>query len=344
MDLKKFEELRLDELVAREPASPRDSSRLMVLDRRFDSIRDTVFSDITSCLKPGDCLVLNDTKVFPARLEGKKETGGKFEILLCRPLQAGRWMALSRNARPGLRVEFPGGVSAACLEKAADGEWIFEFSETDMFRYSSMHGSVPLPSYIIKARKQNPAGPSAEADLEAYQTVYARETGSIAAPTAGFHFTPELLKRIQSMNVTCAHVTLHVSWGTFKPLRGAPEKHRMLPERCSVTEESAAKINDARKRGGRIIAVGTTSARTLESMALENGNVLAGEKDTGIFIYPPYKFRTVDALLTNFHLPDSTPLCMTAALAGEDMLLAAYRQAAEKKYRFYSYGDAMLIV
>lgn len=333
--------------MARFPATPRDSSRLLVLDRKSGAVSHALFRDIAGHLRAGDCLVLNDTKVLPAKLAGRKETGGKFELLLIRPESpgTGRWLALSRDAKAGGRVSFPGGLEAVCLGREAQGEWLFEFSRKDLEAYMAAAGSPPLPQYIINARKRRAGSPQPGEDPGNYQTVYAKHPGAIAAPTAGFHFTGPLLETIRSNGVSTAFVTLHVGWGTFRPLKTPdPSGHRMLPERCFLSPETAEIINKARAAGGRIVAVGTSSVRTLETFSSPEGLLSGGERDASLFIYPGYRFRAVDAFVTNLHVPRSTPLYMTAAFAGKELLLKAYREAVERKYRFYSYGDSMIIL
>jgi len=337
-----FKNLKIN--IAKMPATPRDSAKLMVLNRAGKTIEHKIFRDIPSYFKPGDCLVINDTKVFPAKLFAKKPTGGKVEVLLVRPLQNPReWTALLRDFKPGTELIFDGGLKATAQSVTENNEVILKFNNPDVLGYANEHGLMPLPQYIEKARKHDGLPASVSADKERYQTVYAEHEGSIAAPTAGFHFTPELLKKIESEGINVVRITLHVGWGTFKPLKTAPEKHRMLPELAEISAAAAEKINAARAGGKKIFSVGTTSTRTLESFT-ENGVTAAGQKWTDLFIYPGYKFKAVDALITNFHFPDSTPLCMAAALAGEDFIFKAYTEAVKNNYRFYSFGDSMLIM
>jgi len=337
-----FKNLKIN--IARAPATPRDSAKLMVLNRAARTIEHKIFRDIPSYFTPGDCLVINDTKVFPAKLFAKKPTGGKIEVLLARPLQnPSEWTALMRDFKPGMELIFDGGLKAAAQSPSENGEIILKFNSADVLGYARERGLMPLPQYIEKARKHDGMSASVETDKERYQTVYAEHEGSIAAPTAGFHFTPELLKKIEDAGVNVARITLHVGWGTFKPLKTAPEKHKMLAELAEISAGTAAKINAARKAGKKIFSVGTTSTRTLESFT-ENGLTSAGQKWTDLFIYPGYEFKAVDALITNFHFPDSTPLCMAAAFAGEDFIFKAYAEAVKNNYRFYSFGDSMLIL
>lgn len=346
MLLQKFSALGCEKLVAANPAEPRDSSRLLVLDRKTGALEHRVFRDLTDYLKKGDCVVVNDTKVFPAKLNGKKATGGKFELLLVRQEdQPHRWSALCRECQEGLTVVFAGGVTAAAEGKNAAGEWIFVFSTPHVLALAERSGSMPLPHYIEKARRLSGQTAQNEGDKNRYQTVFARENGSIAAPTAGFHFTPELIGKLKAGGVIFAPVTLHVGWGTFRPVhKNGPEHHKMLPEYAQVSAETARTINAARKAGGRVIPVGTTCTRTLESFAAPDGAVESGGKWADIFIYPPYRFRAADAIITNFHIPSSTPLFMAAAFAGGENLYRAYEEAVRLQYRFYSYGDAMLLL
>ncbi|MDR0291738.1 MAG: tRNA preQ1(34) S-adenosylmethionine ribosyltransferase-isomerase QueA [Elusimicrobium sp.] len=337
-----FKNLKIN--IARAPATPRDSAKLMVLNRADKSITHKIFRDIPSYFRQGDCLVINDTKVFPAKLFARKPTGGRVEVLLVRPLQnPSEWTALLRDFKPGAELIFDGGLKAAAQSLTENGEIVLKFNKSDVLGYAHAHGLMPLPQYIEKARKHDGMTPSVQSDKDRYQTVYAEHEGSIAAPTAGFHFTPELLKKIEDMGMSVARITLHVGWGTFKPLKTAPEKHKMLPELAEISVGAAARINAARAAGKRIFSIGTTSTRTLESFT-DNGITAAGQKWTDLFIYPGYKFKAVDALITNFHFPDSTPLCMAAAFADEDFIFEAYGEAVTNNYRFYSFGDSMLIL
>ncbi len=344
--LERFSSLGCESLVAATAAEPRDSARLLVLNRATGAVEHRVFCDIENYLHAGDCIVINDTRVFPAKLPGKKPTGGKSELLLVREEGAkNRWAALCREGRVGLQICFEGGACATAVEKNSEGEWVFEFSVPDALELAMQIGKVPLPHYIEKARRYAGSPIQTTGDRSRYQTVFARESGSIAAPTAGFHFTPELVERIKAKGVIFAPVTLHVGWGTFRPvLEGDPLKHKMLPEFARVSPETAEKINAAHANGGRIISVGTTSTRTLEAFADDKGRVSSGGKWVDIFIYPPYQLKVPDILVTNFHVPASTPLFMAAAFAGEDNLYAAYSEAVKLKYRFYSYGDSMMIL
>jgi S-adenosylmethionine:tRNA ribosyltransferase-isomerase len=334
-----------EELVAQEPASPRDASRLLVLPRRQGPVRHLRFRDLPDLLAPGDLLVLNDTKVIPARLEGAKETGGRCELLLCEPLPAdpaapgARFRALARASkpvRPGQKLAF--GDLAAVVE-AAEGEGFvavrFDRAGPAFGEALARVGHVPLPPYI-----RRPDGPL---DRERYQTVFARDPGSAAAPTAGLHFTPELLGRLEARGVGRSWVTLHVGPGTFLPVRGGDlAHHRMHEEPYRVPEETAAAFRACRARGGRVVAVGSTAVRTLES-AHVGGSLRPGDGRTSLFVTPGYVFRAVDAVITNLHLPRSTLLMLVCAFAGRERVLAAYGEAVAERYRFYSYGDAMLV-
>lgn len=328
------------ELIAQTPLEPRDSSRLMKIDRQTGEIEHRIFRDITDYLRPGDALVINDTKVIPARLFGEKEgTGRQVEFLLLNKLSYDTWEIIMRpgkKLRIGDRVLFGDELTAEILEKQADGITRVRFSFEGVFEeILDRLGNMPLPPYITERLE----------DKGRYQTVYARESGSAAAPTAGLHFTPALLERIQAMGVDVIPVLLHVGLGTFRPVKVEEiENHAMHSEFFSVSQEAAEKINAVRERGGRIIAVGTTSVRTLESAADERGRVKAGTGNTSIFIYPGYQFRCVDGLVTNFHLPESTLIMLVSAFLGREKTLAAYETAVRERYRFFSFGDAMLVV
>ena len=327
-----------EELVARAPAEPRDASRLLVVDRGARRLEHATFRELPRHLKAGDCLVLNRTKVMPCRLMGRKSTGGKVDLLLVRELGPAEWSALSSGLKAGQALEFPGGMSARVEGSTDEGEYRLTFSARDLRSYLAEHGLPPLPPYIAKKRA------ASRADLPRYQTVYARDEGSIAAPTAGLHFTPELLERLRAAGVLTAWVTLHVGRGTFKPITGDDaERHVMLPERYEVEACEAETLRATKARGGRLVAVGTTATRTLETLAYSPGGLSAGSGESSLYIRPGHSFRAVDALLTNFHLPRSTPLLLACAFAGRERLLAAYREAMTKRYRLFSFGDAMLI-
>lgn len=327
------------ELIAQSPAECRSASRLLVYDRADKSISDRVFSDIINYLNPGDILVRNVTRVIPARLYGKREeTGGSMEFLLLKRLDEQRWECLvkpGRRAKIGLTFKINDELSATVEEQLEDGNRIIRLNYNGILEeILDRVGEMPLPPYITKRLD----------DKSRYQTVYARENGSAAAPTAGLHFTDELLKRISDKGIVIADVLLHVGLGTFRPVSVENiEEHHMHSEYYNCSEESARKINEARKKGGRIIAVGTTSCRTLESIADESGVIHSGSGTTEIFITPGYKFKAVDALITNFHLPESTLLMLISALAGREEIMRVYKHAVEEKYRFFSFGDAMFI-
>lgn len=329
------------ELIAQEPLKDRSSSRLLVLHRDSGEIEHKIFKDITGYLKKGDCLVINDTKVMPARLIGaRKNTGARVEILLLVRKDLDTWEVLTypgKKAKPGDIITFGDGrLEAEILEVIEGGNRIVKFHYDGVFEtILDELGEMPLPPYITHKLE----------DKNRYQTVYAVHEGSAAAPTAGLHFTKELLEEIKNMGVEIAHVTLHVGLGTFRPVKVEDvTNHEMHSEYYVVEKEEADKINNARKNGGRIISVGTTSTRTLESVTDENGVVQPGSGWTKIFIYPGYKFKAVDCLITNFHLPESTLIMLAAALVGKDKILDTYRIAVEEKYRFFSFGDAMFIV
>ena len=328
------------ELIAQDPLADRSSSRLMVLDRESGRISHKIFRDIISYLNPGDCLVINDTKVIPARLIGAREgSGGKVEIFLLKRKENDLWETLVRpgkKLREGARVVFgDGDLQAEIKEVLPDGNRHVQFYYEGIFEeVLDRLGQMPLPPYITHKLE----------DKNRYQTVYATYEGSAAAPTAGLHFTKELLKEIEKKGVRVARVTLHVGLGTFRPVKVENvTDHRMHSEYYHVSREAASIINRTKEEGGRIISVGTTSTRTLESVADEDGRIHPGSGDTDIFIYPGYKFKCIDALITNFHLPESTLLMLVSALAGREHILAAYEEAVKERYRFFSFGDAMLI-
>ena len=328
------------ELIAQDPLEDRASSRLMVLDKETGERTHTDFHHIVDYLRPGDCLVINDTKVIPARLIGQREeTGGKVEVLLLKRHEDNVWETLvkpGRKARPGMKIIFGDGLlTATVLEVIEEGNRLIRFEYEGIFEeILDRLGQMPLPPYITHQLK----------DKIRYQTVYAKYEGSAAAPTAGLHFTPELLQQIQDMGVSIARVTLHVGLGTFRPVKVEDvTRHVMHTEEIHVTEEAAERINATKAAGGRVICVGTTSCRTIESAADEHGIVHAMQGDTGIFIYPGYSFKVLDGLITNFHLPESTLLMLVSALAGKDHIMAAYEEAVREKYRFFSFGDAMFI-
>ncbi|MBP3502310.1 MAG: tRNA preQ1(34) S-adenosylmethionine ribosyltransferase-isomerase QueA [Clostridia bacterium] len=328
------------ELIAQVPIEKRDEARLMVLNKQNKTIEHKVFKDIIDYLKPGDCLVRNNTKVIPARLYGiKEETGAKVEFLLLNRIEGDIWEVMVKPGKklmPGVSVVFGNGLlKAEVLEKMEGGNRKVKFYYEGIFNaILDQIGLMPLPPYIKEKLEKK----------EMYQTVYAKYDGSAAAPTAGLHFTEELLSKIKAKGVEIANVTLHVGIGTFRPVKEENiEEHDMHTEHYYIKKEDAEKINNAKKNGGRIIAVGTTSCRVLESVADENGLVKEIEGDTNIFIYPGYKFKCIDSLITNFHLPESTLVMLVSALAGREFILNAYNEAVKERYRFFSFGDAMLI-
>lgn len=329
------------ELIAQDPLADRSSSRLLVLDKKTGDRIHGHFRDVLKYLKKGDCLVLNNTRVIPARLLGQKEeTGAGIEFLLLKRHENDIWEALvkpGKKARPGAVVSFGDGrLKGKVLDVLEEGKRKIQFQYEGIFEeILDQLGQMPLPPYITHELK----------DKERYQTVYAKYEGSAAAPTAGLHFTRELLEEIAQMGVTIANVTLHVGLGTFRPVKAESlSEHHMHSEWYQIEEEEAEKINCTKKEGGRIICVGTTSCRTLESAADAFGHVKAGCAETSIFIYPGYQFKVLDALITNFHLPESTLIMLVSALAGREKVLAAYEEAVREKYRFFSFGDAMLIL
>jgi S-adenosylmethionine:tRNA ribosyltransferase-isomerase len=323
-------------LIADRPLARRGASRLLALDGASGALRDLAFDDLPGLLRPGDILVLNDTRVLPARLRGRKSSGGACEILLERLLGGGRFLALARASKgfsPGTRIDLPAGASAKVIGRR--GEFLEFELDREALPYFEAHGSVPLPPYVAREPE--------DADRDRYQTVYAAEPGAVAAPTAGLHFDLEALARLEQDGIALARVTLHVGAGTFTPMRvDAVERHVMHSERVRVTADTVAAIESARARGGRAVAVGTTVVRALEAAAT-GGRLAAFEGDTDIFIRPGHRFRAVDALLTNFHLPESTLLVLVSAFAGRERVLAAYHHAVAAGYRFFSYGDAMFV-
>lgn len=329
-----------EELIAQTPVEPRDSSRLMVLGKKSGSIEHRVFRDITEYFRPGDCLILNNTRVLPARLYGERvDTGAVVEFLLLNRKSETDWEVITgpgKKAREGHEFTFAGGLlKAKVIEVLPDGNRIarFEF-EGSFYEVLDKIGEMPLPHYITE-RLENP---------ERYQTVYAEVRGSAAAPTAGLHFTPELLDKIRSMGVKVSFVTLHVGLGTFRPVKAENiEDHHMHSEHYVLPADTADIINETKKNGGRVFAVGTTCTRTLESVAAKYGEIRAAEGDTDIFIYPGFEYKCVDSLITNFHLPESTLIMLVSAFCGYDNVMNAYKEAVRERYRFFSFGDAMLI-
>ncbi len=328
------------ELIAQDPLKDRSSSRLMVLKRETGEITHRIFRDIISYLHPGDCMVINDTKVIPARLLGSKVgTDAKIEVLLLKRKEQDVWETLvkpGKKARPGTKISFGDGVlTGEVLEVVDEGNRLIRFTYEGIFEeILDQLGQMPLPPYITHQLE----------DKNRYQTVYAKHDGSAAAPTAGLHFTPELLEEIERKGVSIAHVTLHVGLGTFRPVKVEDvTEHHMHSEFYQVEESQARLIHETKKKGGRIVAVGTTSCRTLEAATGEDGVLKAGSGWTDIFIYPGYRFRMVDCLITNFHLPESTLMMLVSALAGKDLIFRAYKEAVKERYRFFSFGDAMFI-
>ncbi len=329
------------ELIAQDPLADRTASRLLVLHRQTGEVEHHTFREITDYLRPGDCLVLNNTKVIPARLMGVKEdTGAAIEVLLLKRRENDVWETLvkpGKKARPGTKLVFGDGcLRAEVLDVVEEGNRLVRFYYDGIFEEAlDRLGEMPLPPYITHKLQ----------DKNRYQTVYAKYEGSAAAPTAGLHFTQELLAKIEEMGVRIASVTLHVGLGTFRPVKADNIlEHHMHSEHYQITREASDIINRTKKEGGRVICVGTTSCRTVESAADESGSVQPGCGDTEIFIYPGYQFKVLDCLITNFHLPESTLVMLVSALAGREQVLAAYQKAVEERYRFFSFGDAMLII
>ena len=329
-----------EELIAQTPLQQRDASRLMVLNRATGAITHRHFHDIIDYLHPGDCLVLNDSRVLPARLLGHRPTGGAVEVLLLRDQGDNKWECLckpGKKMREGDTVSFGDGeLTATVCQVQEDGNRIVEFHYDGIFlEVLERLGKMPLPPYIKAELK----------DQERYQTVYSREIGSAAAPTAGLHFTQELLDKIRAKGIKTAFVTLHVGLGTFRPVKAEDVlEHHMHSELCMMSQETAAILNETKASGGRVICVGTTSCRTLESLVGDDGTFTAKSRWTDIFIYPGYQFKAMDGLITNFHLPESTLVMLVSAFAGREAVLNAYQKAVEERYRFFSFGDAMLLI
>ena len=341
MNVSDFDYYLPEELIAQRPADKRDACRLLVIHRDTGLLEHRHFSDILEYLKPGDCLVFNDSRVIPARIFGtRRGTGAKVEFLLSKKIEGNTWETLvkpGRRCKTGDFIDFEGGLSAEIKGYSEDGTRIAEFICEGSFEETLERiGSMPLPPYITRK--------SDESDKENYQNVYAKENGSVACATAGLHWTPELIKKAEDMGVKTAYVTLHVGIGTFRPVKvDKVEDHHMHFESYTVSQEASDTINAAKKAGGRIICVGTTACRTLESASSEDGVLRPGSADTGIFIYPGYRFKITDCMITNFHLPKSTLLMLVSALYDREKMLEAYRTAVAEKYRFFSYGDAMFI-
>jgi S-adenosylmethionine:tRNA ribosyltransferase-isomerase len=345
MKLEEFDYDLPEELIAQVPSATRDGSRMMVVDRGTGSFSIRAFSDFPEYLGPGDCLVVNDSRVFPARLIGRKDSGGLIEILLLSVYtgdleEENVWETLLRPAKRvtvGMRMTFADGCTARIVRRMSEKRWLLAFTTTLPFGdFLDRYGRAPLPPYIKRRRDRS----RSESDLERYQTVYARVRGSVAAPTAGLHFTREVLHRVEGRGASIAPVTLHIGYGTFLPIEAAEvEDHLMDEERFTIGEETARMVNEAK----RVIAVGTTSTRVLESVA-GGGGIRPVSGSTRLYIYPGYRFRRVDALLTNFHLPKSSLFLLVCAFAGRELMQEAYRFAIENRFRFYSYGDCMLIL
>lgn len=328
-----------EELIAQTPVEPRDSSRLLVYNRSEDKVEHKVFNQIGDYLKSGDLLVINTTKVYPARIFAYTEHGGKVEILLLKRINLTDWECLvkpGKKCRDGVKFIVNNELALTVMSKTDDGGRIISFSFDGVFEdILSRVGEMPLPPYIHEKLK----------DKDRYQTVYCKEEGSAAAPTAGLHFTLRLIDELKAKGVEFAEVNLHVGLGTFRPVKVEnAEEHKMHVEFCEISAENAGKINSAKKDGRRVIAVGTTSVRTLESFANDDGTVKSGSMDTGIFIYPPYRFKCVDGMITNFHLPESTLVMLVAAFVGKEKILELYNLAVKEKYRFFSFGDACLFL
>ncbi len=330
------------DLIARHPSTLRDGSRLMLLDRTSGSVTEDTFSNLPVYFKQGDLLVMNDTRVIPARLFGRKPSGGRVEIFLLHRLTGSeeRWECLLRSSkkfREGQNILLESGMTAVVRSRCTSEDWLIEFTGDEPFNiWLEREGHMPLPPYLQRD--------DCSVDHERYQTVVARSPGAVAAPTAGLHFTHELLARLASRGVETAFLTLHTGLGTFQPVRTLHvEDHQIHTERFAISSDTSEAVNRTKAAGGRVIAVGTTSARTLEYSAQQSGHVVAGSGEADIFIYPGYRFKVVDALVTNFHLPESTLLMLVSALAGRDFVLEAYQEAVARGFRFYSYGDAMFI-
>lgn len=331
------------DLIAQTAAEKRDGSRMLVVDRGSSACNDRMFADLPQFVRKGDLIVVNNTKVFPARLIGRSETGATVETFLVNETADGNWTVLARPAKrlhPGKRIIFDKHLSAVVIEKLPDGKVLLNFrSDGDFYDILNRIGLTPLPPYIKRDRT------NIDTDRERYQTIYARERGAIAAPTAGLHFSPEMFDRLKDAGVEVAEITLHVGYATFEPVRAEDlADHRVSPESYRISDATADKLNSARSAGRRIVAIGTTTTRALESAAAETGRFVSGDRVADLTITPGYRFRTVDALLTNFHLPQSSLLVLTSSFGGHKLIMRSYRHAVSSAYRFYSYGDCMLIV
>jgi S-adenosylmethionine:tRNA ribosyltransferase-isomerase len=332
-----------DRLIAQKPLEKRENSQMLCLDRTIQEWQDKHFFDLPGLLKKDDVIVLNNTKVFPARLLGISETGAQVEIFLVKEIEKGVWETLARPARRlkiGKKVLFGPKLTAEVLEKTEEGRCVVQFeADGDFEIILDEVGKTPLPPYIKREKE------AIDQDRERYQTVFARERGAIAAPTAGLHFTPEILEKVKKLGVTIAEITLHVGYGTFEPVRvNDLSEHSVMPEQCEISDETANLLNRAKAENRRIIAIGTTTTRALESSISDDGVVSAGKRAANLTIIPGYKFRVIDGLLTNFHLPQSSLLVLVSTFAGYEFIMKAYRHAVDSNYRFYSYGDCMLIL
>ena len=343
MDIKELDYSLPEELIAQTPCTPRDAARMLVVDREKKIIQEDIFRNISRYLRAGDCLVLNDTRVIRARLRGVKPTGGKVEIFLlheCPDAPQGTWEALVRpsaKVREGTTIHLPGEIQAIVLDRLPRGRRIVQFTRPDVLDVLEKIVEIPLPPYIRRSH------PTAD-DGERYQTVYAAKHGAVAAPTAGLHFTPQVFEQLEAAGIHRAWLTLHVGYGTFRPIQTEKvEEHVLEPETFILPEETCRLLNQVRQEGGRVIAVGTTVTRTLESQ-YQQGAYRPGSGTTAHYIYPPYTFRAVDILQTNFHLPRSSLLALVCAFGGRDLIMEAYHYAIKKRFRFYSYGDVMLIL
>lgn len=331
-----------EELIAQNPLEKRDNSRMLAINRAGKSFLDEHFYNFSHFLKKGDVIVLNNTKVFPARLFGETATGARVELFLVREIETQIWEALARPARrlqPGKKISFGENLAAEILETTAEGRRIVRFETNENFdKVLEAVGQTPLPPYIKRE------GGGSNADKNRYQTVFAKQRGAIAAPTAGLHFTPEILDQIKKLGAVVAEITLHVGYGTFEPVRVSDlSEHRVMPERCEISDQTARILNKAKSENRRLVAVGTTTTRALESSVDESGRIISGSRLADLTITPAYKFKVVNGLLTNFHLPQSSLLVLVSTFAGHELIMKAYRHAVESRYRFYSYGDCMLI-
>lgn len=343
-NIDEFRELNVEELIAPFPKKARDTSRLLVINRKNQEIKHELFRNIINYFSPGDCLVINNTKVIKSRLTIKDENENLRDILVLKRINENKTIVvLGKKLKTNRKYIFNEGIQTISVKKNDDGSMVFELNKALDDEYLSKYGTVPLPHYIINKRTQQNNKSVIPEDEERYQTVYASEKGSIAAPTAGFHFTKELLNKISQMGVSIVSITLHIGWGTFKMVRENIDDFIMPEELCIIGEKEAQIINKTKSSGKRVFVVGTSSMRALEKMQ-KNGLVISGRENADIFIKPGYKFNIADAFITNFHLPDSPPLYMTVAFCTKELLLKAYKQAVAKRYRFYSYGDACLII